>query len=112
MLKQKARAVALGVLVGDLALTAISLPVAYVVRQGALVALFPSLFPTHLRPISLYWVLLGLILPLWGTMLWAAGFYRSHRTLPLGEEIWAAMKVSFGGTALLDRKSTRLNSSH
>src|SRR5262245_56494330 len=34
-------------------------------------------------------------------MLWAAGFYRSHRTLPLGEEIWGAMKVSFGGTALL-----------
>lgn len=101
MLKQKARAVALGVLVGDLALTAISLPVAYMLRQGALVALFPNLFPTHLRPISLYWVLLGLILPLWGTMLWAAGFYRSHRTLPLGEEIWAAMKVSFGGTALL-----------
>src|SRR6266571_4608702 len=56
---------------------------------------------SHISPISEYWLLLGLILPLWGLMLWAAGFYRSHRTLPLGEEIWAAMKVSFGGTALL-----------
>jgi exopolysaccharide biosynthesis polyprenyl glycosylphosphotransferase len=101
MLKQKARAIALGVLVGDLALTAASLPVAYALRQAALVELFPAIFPTHILPISQYWLLLAIILPLWGTMLWAAGFYRSHRTLPLGEEIWAATKVSFGGTALL-----------
>jgi exopolysaccharide biosynthesis polyprenyl glycosylphosphotransferase len=101
MLKQKARAIALGVLVGDLALTAVSLPVAYVFRQGALAALLPSVFPPLITPVSEYWLLLGLILPLWGLMLWAAGFYRSHRTLPLGEEIWAAMKVSFGGTALV-----------
>jgi hypothetical protein len=38
MLKQKARAVAMGVLAGDLALTALSLPIAYVLRQGALPA--------------------------------------------------------------------------
>jgi exopolysaccharide biosynthesis polyprenyl glycosylphosphotransferase len=101
MLKQKARAIALGVLVGDLALTALSLPAAYALRQEALVGLFPLLFPPHITTLSQYWSLLSLILPLWGLMLWAAGFYRSHRTAPLGEEIWAAMKVSFGGTALL-----------
>ena len=101
MLKQKARAIALGVLVGDLALTALSLPAAYALRQEALVGLFPMVFPPHISPLSQYWSLLSLILPLWGLMLWAAGFYRSHRTAPLGEEIWAAMKVSFGGTALL-----------
>src|SRR5262249_56168412 len=32
---------------------------------------------------------------------WEGGLYGSNRTLPLGEEIWGAMKVSFGGTALL-----------
>jgi exopolysaccharide biosynthesis polyprenyl glycosylphosphotransferase len=101
MLKQKARAIALGVLAGDLALTAVSLPVAYVLRHGVLTALFPTLFPSPLNPIAQYWFLLALILPIWGLLLSAAGFYRSHRTLPLGEEIWGAMKVSFGGTALL-----------
>ena len=55
----------------------------------------------RLYPFTEYVALLGLILPLWGLLLYAAGFYRSHRTLPLGEEIWAAMKVAFGGTATL-----------
>ena len=36
MLKQKARAIALGVLLGELSLTALSLPVAYVLRHGVL----------------------------------------------------------------------------
>jgi len=101
MLKQKARAVALGVLAGDLALTAMSLPVAYLVRHGVLTGLFPTVFRTPLSPINQYLFLLVVILPLWGLMLSAAGFYRSHRTLPLAEEIWGAAKVAFGGTALL-----------
>ena len=101
MLKQKARVIALGVLAGDLALTAISLPVAYVIRHGVLTTLSPSLFPTPLHPFDRYLFLLGLILPFWAVMLYAAGFYRSHRTLPLAEEIWAATKVAVGGTALL-----------
>src|SRR5712691_2451552 len=101
MLKQKARAVALGVLGGDLALTAVSLPVAYALRERFLPALLPRLVPSSVHPFELYVVLLGLVLPLWGLLLYAAGFYRSHRTLPLAEEIWAAMKVAFGGTAVL-----------
>src|SRR5215471_5698034 len=101
MLKQKARAIALGVLIGDLALTAISLPVAYVLRHGVLTRLFPSLFLSLLQPISRYAVLILLILPIWGLMLSAVGVYLRHRTLHLGEEIWGAMKVAFGGTALL-----------
>jgi exopolysaccharide biosynthesis polyprenyl glycosylphosphotransferase len=101
MLKQKARVVAVGVLGGDLALTAVSLPVAYALREGLLPALFPRLVPAALHPFSEYLGLLALILPLWGLLLYGAGFYRSHRTLPVGEEIWAAMKVAFGGTAVL-----------
>ena len=48
-----------------------------------------------------YLSLLLFILPIWGLLLSAAGFYRSHRTLPLGEEIWSAGKVAVGGTAIL-----------
>jgi exopolysaccharide biosynthesis polyprenyl glycosylphosphotransferase len=101
MLKQKARVIALGVLVGDLALTAVSLPVAYVIRHGLLTSISPTLFPNPLHPFDRYLVLLLLILPFWAVMLYSAGFYRSHRTLPLAEEIWAATKVSIGGTAIL-----------
>ena len=101
MLKQKARAVALGVLAGDLALTAFSLPLAYLLRQTVLTRLFPRLFFQPLHPFEQYFFLLTLVLPIWGLLLYAAGFYRSHRTLPVGEEIWAAARVAFGGTALL-----------
>jgi exopolysaccharide biosynthesis polyprenyl glycosylphosphotransferase len=101
MLKQKARAIALGVLIGDLALTALSLPVAYLLRHGVLTAVFPSLFPSPLHPFDQYLYLLLLVLPIWGLMLYAVGFYRSHRTLPLAEEIWSAAKVAFGGTAIV-----------
>jgi exopolysaccharide biosynthesis polyprenyl glycosylphosphotransferase len=101
MLKQKARAIALGVLAGDLALTALSLPVAYMIRHGVLTSISPTLFPTPLHPFDRYLFLLALILPFWTVMLSVAGFYRSHRTLPLAEEIWGATKVAFGGTAVL-----------
>ena len=101
MLKQKARAIALGVLAGDLALTALSLPVAYVIRHVVLTRLSPTYFPNPLHPFDRYLFLLALILPFWPVMLYAAGFYRSHRTLPLAEEIWSATKVAFGGTAIL-----------
>jgi exopolysaccharide biosynthesis polyprenyl glycosylphosphotransferase len=101
MLKQKARAVALGVLGADLALTALSLPVSYVLRHDVLTGAFPSLFPAPLAPFDQYLLLLFFILPIWGFLLFLAGFYRSHRTLPLGEEIWSAGKVAFGGTIIL-----------
>ena len=101
MLKQKARAIALGVLLADLALTTLSLPVTWALRQGILRTAFPALFPLPLHSLDEYLLLLLFILPIWGLLLSAAGFYRSHRTLPLGEEIWAAGKVSFGGTTIL-----------
>jgi exopolysaccharide biosynthesis polyprenyl glycosylphosphotransferase len=101
MLKQKARAIALGVLLTDLALTAVSLPVTWSLRQGILRTSFPSFFPLPIHSLDQYLLLLLFILPIWGLLLSAAGFYRSHRTLPLGEEIWAAGKVTFGGTTIL-----------
>src|SRR5512134_3643443 len=100
MLKQKARAIALGVLLAELALTALALPTAYLIRHGILAPLLPSLFPIA-PAFDRYTVLLLLILPIFGPLLYAVGFHRSHRTLPLGEEIWSVGKVAFGGTALL-----------
>ena len=100
MLKQKARAIALGVLLGELALTALSLPVAYVLRHGVLAPFLPSPFPVA-PAFDRYAVLLLLIFPIWAPVLYAAGFTRSHRTLPLFEEIWTVAKIAFGGTALL-----------
>ena len=101
MLKQKARAIALGVMMSDLVLTAMSLPVAHVVRHAVLPRLYPAFFRVPISPIQEYLFLLFLILPLWGLLLYGAGFYRSHRTTPLVQEIWGAIKVSFGGTAIL-----------
>ena len=101
MLKQKARTIALGVLLADLALTALSLPVTWSLRQGLLRTFFPNLFPLPIHSLDEYLLLLLFILPIWGLLLSAAGFYRSHRTLPLGEEIWGAGKVAFGGTTIL-----------
>ena len=101
MLKQKARAIALGVLLTDLALTALALPVAWSLRQGVLKKALPGLFPLPLVPLDQYLLLLFFILPLWGLLLSVAGFYRSHRTLPLGEEMWGTARVAFGGTAIL-----------
>ncbi len=101
MLKQKARAIALGVLLADLALSAVALPVAWSLRQGVLRKAFPVIFPLPLHPLDQYLLLLFFILPIWGLLLSLAGFYRSHRTLPLAEEIWGAAQVAFGGTAIL-----------
>jgi exopolysaccharide biosynthesis polyprenyl glycosylphosphotransferase len=100
MLKQKARTIALGVLLGELALTVVALPVAYLLRHDLLSPFLPSLFPVG-PAFSQYIVLLFLILPIFAPMLYAVGFHRSHRTLPLGEEIWSVGKVAFGGTAVL-----------
>jgi exopolysaccharide biosynthesis polyprenyl glycosylphosphotransferase len=101
MLKQKARAIALGLLVTDLVLTGISLPAAWELRQGLLRVALPGVFPLPLVPLDRYLLLLFFILPLWGVLLSIAGFYRSHRTMPLGEEIWGAARVALGGTAIL-----------
>jgi exopolysaccharide biosynthesis polyprenyl glycosylphosphotransferase len=101
MLKQKARAIALGLLTTDLVLTAISLPVAWELRQGFLRKALPGIFPLPLVPLDQYLLLLFFILPLWGVLLSFAGFYRSHRTMPLGEEIWGTARVALEGTAIL-----------
>ncbi|HVE66030.1 MAG TPA: sugar transferase [Thermoanaerobaculia bacterium] len=100
MLKQKARAIAVGVLLAELALVALAMPLAYALRHGVLADFLPTMFPVA-PAFERYVILVFLVVPIFAPMLYAVGFRRSHRTLPLGEEIWAVGKVAFGGTALL-----------
>jgi exopolysaccharide biosynthesis polyprenyl glycosylphosphotransferase len=101
MLRQQARAVAAGQFGTDLALTAASLAAAHLLRDRVLTGLWPSAFAGPIYPLSRYIPLFTLILPIWSVCLWSAGFYSSRRLLPLGEEVWAAMKAVFFGTATL-----------
>ncbi len=101
MLKQRARALAGGLLFGDLALTAVSLLLAHALRGGLLRTIWPSVFRAPLYPLAHYLPLLAIILPVWTVCLFSVGFYRSRRTLPLWEEFWAAAKAVFFGTAIL-----------
>jgi len=101
MLRQRARALAGGLMAADLMLTAVSLLAAYVLRNRALRVLWPAEFAGPLYPFSRYFVVLALVLPVFALCLVAAGFYSSRRTLPLWEELWAAVKAVFFGTATL-----------
>jgi exopolysaccharide biosynthesis polyprenyl glycosylphosphotransferase len=99
MLKQRARALAGGLLAADLFLTVVSLFVAHLLRNRVLRTLWPSQFSGPLYPLERYVPLLALILPIWAVCFWVVGFYASRRTLPLGAEIWAAARAVFLGTA-------------
>ena len=80
MLKQRARVLASGLLLGDLALTAASFVLAHALRGGLFRALWPSVFAAPLYPLTRYLPLLAVILPIWTACLFSAGFYRSRRT--------------------------------
>ena len=54
MLKQKARAIALGVQIWDLVLTALSLPSAYLLRRVVLPKVLPTVFRPQVAPIEAY----------------------------------------------------------
>ena len=101
MLRQRARVLAGGLMAADLLLTAVSLAAAYALRNQALRALWPQAFAGPLYPYSRYFLLLALVLPVFALCLVAVGFYSSRRTLPLWEELWAAAKAVFFGTATL-----------
>ncbi|MGH9443895.1 MAG: hypothetical protein ACRD16_16645, partial [Thermoanaerobaculia bacterium] len=101
MLKQRARVLASGLLLGDLTLTAASFVLAHALRSGLLRTVWPSAFPAPLYPLMHYLPLLAAVLPIWAASLFSVGFYQSRRTLPLWEEIWGAAKAVFFGTAIL-----------
>jgi len=101
MLKQRARVLAGGLILADLAITAVSLLIAYPLRNQVLRAIWPSAFSGALYPFSRYLLLLALVLPVFALCLVSVGFYSSRRTLPLWEELWAAAKAVFLATATI-----------
>jgi exopolysaccharide biosynthesis polyprenyl glycosylphosphotransferase len=101
MLKQRARALAGGLIVVDLFFTTASLGIAYFLRNYVLRVLWPGAFAGALYPFSEYAIVLAMILPVFALALASSGFYGSRRTLPLWEELWGAAKAVFLGTATL-----------
>ncbi len=95
MLKERARILAVTVLLLDLSLTAAAFFLAYWLRNALLPHL--SLVPGKLYPLATYLPLLGLALLIWGALLLLSGQYRSHRTIPLLEEAWAILRVCLTG---------------
>jgi exopolysaccharide biosynthesis polyprenyl glycosylphosphotransferase len=79
----------------DLALTAVSLFIAYFFRSHA------DLYLRPISSISHYLFLLYIILPLWAFLLHYTGAYRSIRTLSLFKTVLPVVKTVFAGGAAL-----------
>ncbi len=92
MLKERAKLVAAGLMLGDLAATTASFQLAYYVRNVVLPA--RELVPRPLLPLSSYLVFLGLGLVLWAVALVSVGAYASHRTQSFWRELSEVTKAS------------------
>jgi exopolysaccharide biosynthesis polyprenyl glycosylphosphotransferase len=101
MLKQQARTIAALAYAADLSVTLASLPVAYALRSELFPILFPSRFPTELYPFNLYLALVGPIVLVWTGLLFAAGAYKSRRTLGLKDEVALVARTSVFGSLVL-----------
>jgi exopolysaccharide biosynthesis polyprenyl glycosylphosphotransferase len=101
MLKERARILTLATVSLDLLLVAVAFVAAYWVRDRVLPGLAPAAFAGPFYPLSDYLPLLPLALGIWGALLLSSGSYRSHRTVPLVDEAWAVIRVSFLGAAIL-----------
>ena len=92
MLKERAKLVAAGLMLGDLTATSVSFLAAYYVRTTIL----PSrdLLPGGLLPLSSYIPLVVAGLVIWVFVLRGVGLYASHRTQSLRRESWEIVKAS------------------
>jgi len=101
MLKEQARFLAVVIFLADMALVAAAFFLAYGCRADLLPALFPNHFPAPFYPLGKYLPLLPLVLLIWAPLLLVSGRYRSHRTVPLGEEAQAIIRICATGLAVL-----------
>ena len=100
MLKQQARLIHSSIFVVDLLLVTAAFLLAFVLRDGWLPQVAPGLFPSRLYPLAQYLPLLPVALLCWGFALVANGVYRSHRTMTLGAEVLAMLRVALLATVL------------
>jgi exopolysaccharide biosynthesis polyprenyl glycosylphosphotransferase len=101
MLKERARILTVAIFTLDLSLVVAAFFAAYAVRDEILPRLAPGAFTGRFYPVSEYLPLLPVALLIWGALLLSSGSYRSHRTVPLLDEAWAVVRVSFLGAAIL-----------
>ena len=101
MLKERARILTVANLTLDLLLVVAAFFAAYMVRDLVLPRLAPAAFAGPFYPVSEYLPLLPVAILIWGALLLSSGSYRSHRTVPLLDEAWAVVRVSFLGAAIL-----------
>ncbi len=100
MLKQQARALALGVFILDILLVTAAFLGAYWLRDSLLPGLMPNSFSGPLYPFASYLPLLPLAATLWGIMLVWTGRYRSHRTSTLVQEARGVLQAAAGAAVL------------
>ncbi|MEM7582247.1 MAG: sugar transferase [Acidobacteriota bacterium] len=100
MLKEQSRPLVIGIFALDLALVAAAFFLAFWIRAHWLPVLFPESISSF-YPLSTYLPLLPYVLLIWGSLLLAYGCYRSHRTVPLGEEAWTIVRVCATALAVL-----------
>ncbi len=100
MLKQRARLIHAGVFTLDLTLVSSAFVLAYSIRSYLLPQAFPEWYPQALYPLADYLPLLPLALVSWSIALLALGTYKSHRTLPLTQEVSDALRVTIVATTV------------
>ena len=101
MLKERARILTLAIFALDLSFVVAAFFAAYWLRNAVLPYLWPGGGVGPFYPLSDYLPLLPVALLIWGVLLLSSGTYRSHRTVPLVDEAWAILRVSFLAPAIL-----------
>jgi exopolysaccharide biosynthesis polyprenyl glycosylphosphotransferase len=95
MLKQRARLVAGGLRLIDMAVLGVAFPIAYYLRDSVLIAEGAVARRGGLYPISTYWPLLAATILVWQFSSWWSGLYSRYRTLTIGTEIWRLARAVF-----------------
>ena len=93
MLKQRARIVAGGVRLIDMAVLGLAFPIAYYLRDSVLIAEGAVARRGGLYPISTYWPLLAATILVWQFSSWSSGLYSRYRTLGIATEIFRVARA-------------------
>lgn len=100
MLKEQSKPLVAAIFFLDLALVAAAFFIAFWIRSVVLPETFPQSISSF-YPLAAYVPLLPFVLLIWGVALLSSGCYRSHRTVPLGEEAWTIVRVCATALAVL-----------
>lgn len=84
----------------DLLLVTAAFVLAFLVRDGWLPSVAPTLFPSRLYPLTQYLPLLPIALLCWSFALVANHIYRSHRTMTLASEVLSVLRVTLLATVV------------